>query len=50
MGNIIVILVIVVLLSGASFKMYKDKKNNVKCSGCPSCSSKGSCSSYHEND
>lgn len=36
MGNIAVILILLFIFSIAFYKIYKDKKNNVKCSGCPS--------------
>ncbi len=48
MGNIIVIGIILVIIGLASYKVYLDKKNNVKCSGCPhskSCGTKDSCGS-----
>ncbi len=34
-GDVIVLIVILLIISLAIFKMYKDKKNGVKCSGCP---------------
>lgn len=46
MANVIVVLIIVLIISLALFKVIKDKKNGVKCSGCPhskTCSSKNSC-------
>lgn len=35
MENILVLLVIGFILSGAVYKVIKDRKNGVKCSGCP---------------
>lgn len=35
MVNIVLGLVIAVIFSAALYKIYKDKKNGVKCSGCP---------------
>lgn len=46
MGNVIIIAVIMIILAAASYKIYKDKKNNVKCSGCPSYRADGGCSAY----
>jgi len=34
MGNIIVLLVIALLVGGASFKIYRDRKNGNMCTGC----------------
>ncbi len=48
MGNIIVGALILAVICGAIYKIYKDKKNNVKCSGCPSCPMNGKCSAHHE--
>ncbi len=45
MGNVIVVLILLVIISVASYKLYLDKKNNVKCSGCPSCKIKDNCPS-----
>ena len=50
MGDLIVVVLILMILGGASYKIYKDKKNNVKCSGCPSCSMNGNCSSNQLKD
>ncbi len=47
MGDLIVVVVLLIIIGGAVFKLYKDKKNNVMCSGCPSyksCTSNLSCS------
>ena len=44
MGNTIVIIIIATIILGAAYKIYIDKKNNVKCSGCPSCSMNKNCS------
>jgi hypothetical protein len=35
MGNLLVLLVIALIIAGACYKMVVDKKNGVKCSGCP---------------
>lgn len=44
MGDFIVIIVLLLIIGAAAFKLYKDKKNNVMCSGCPSCPSNLQCS------
>lgn len=44
MGDFIVIIILVIIIGGAMFKLYLNKKNNVICSGCPSCPSNLSCS------
>ncbi len=36
MGNIIVALILIFIVGMAIRKIYIDKKNGVKCSGCPS--------------
>jgi len=41
MGNAIVILVILAIVAGASAKIIIDKKNGVKCAGCPHAPSGG---------
>ncbi len=43
MNNAVLVIIIVLMLGSASYKIYKDKKNNVKCSGCPSYNA-GKCS------
>ena len=48
LGNIIVLSIVFVIVVAAIFKIVIDKKNGVKCSGCPSsntCPSKTSCPS-----
>lgn len=35
MGNLLVSLVIALIIAGACYKLIVDKKNGVKCSGCP---------------
>lgn len=35
MGNLIVILIILIIITAAVSKVIIDKKNGVKCSGCP---------------
>lgn len=49
MDNAVIAMIIVIMLGSASFKVYKDKKNNVKCSGCPSYSTDGKCSLTHKD-
>lgn len=44
MADLIVIMILFVIIGSAIYKLYKDKKNNVMCSGCPSCPSNLSCS------
>lgn len=39
MGNIIVAIIILAILGAAAYKIYWNKKNNVKCSGCSGSSS-----------
>lgn len=48
MGNIIVIIILLVIFSLAGYKLYWNKKHNVKCSGCPSAKG-GECACEHEN-
>lgn len=45
MGNIIVVIIILIILSGSIYKLYWNKKNNIKCLGCPSCPFNGKCNS-----
>ncbi len=35
LANILTLLVIVVVIAGACLKLIVDKKNGIKCSGCP---------------
>lgn len=35
MGNFIAIVIILVIIGGATFYIVKEKKNGVKCIGCP---------------
>ena len=44
LGNIIVVMIIVAIATGAIAKIIIDKRNGVQCSGCPSCPSKSACS------
>ena len=47
LGNIIVLSIVVLIIVGALAKIIIDKKNGVKCSGCPhskACSNKELCS------
>lgn len=43
MTNVILIAVLVLILGGAAFYVYKSKKNGQKCIGCPSGGKCGSC-------
>ncbi len=43
MGNILVVIIILAILGGAIYKLYWNKKNNIKCSGCTSCPSNVRC-------
>jgi|LGVF01.1.fsa_nt_gb hypothetical protein len=45
MGDILVATIILVILSGAIYKLYWDKKNNIKCSGCSTCPLNNKCHS-----
>lgn len=45
MGDILVGIIILVILGGAIYKLYWNKKNDIKCSGCSSCPSNAKCSS-----
>lgn len=45
MGNIIVVIIILVILARSIYKLYWNKKNNIKCSGCSSCLSNNRCHS-----
>ncbi|MGH4050547.1 MAG: FeoB-associated Cys-rich membrane protein [Clostridium sp.] len=45
MGDILVVIIILAILGGAIYKLYWNKKNNIKCSGCPSCPLNGTCHS-----
>lgn len=45
MGNILVAIIILAILSGAIYKLYWNKKNNIKCSGCNSCPLNDTCHS-----
>jgi hypothetical protein len=49
MADIIVLLVIVAIVSGAVWKIRSDKKKGIKCSGCPHskvCPSQTACHTY----
>lgn len=35
MSNVLVVVIIVAILVASIYKLYRDKKNNVKCSTCP---------------
>lgn len=43
MGNILVGIIILAIIAGASYKIYWNKKNNIMCSGCSSCPSNNTC-------
>jgi len=45
MGNILVGMIVLAMLAGASYKIYWNKKNNIMCSGCSSCPSNNKCPS-----
>lgn len=49
METVIVLLIIFAMIGAASYKLYKDKKNNVKCSGCPSGCSNKKCSAEQKS-
>lgn len=35
MANLLVLLIIALIIAGASYKLIADRKKGVKCSGCP---------------
>ncbi len=43
MANLLVAIIILAIIGGAAYKLYWNKKNNIKCSGCSSCPSNGKC-------
>jgi len=45
MSDILVSIIILVILIGAIYKLYWDKKNNTKCSGCSTCLLNNKCHS-----
>ncbi|MCD1147322.1 FeoB-associated Cys-rich membrane protein [Peptoniphilus sp. KCTC 25270] len=45
MGNLIVGLILVAILAAAGYKIYWNKKHNVKCSGCS-----GGCNCSHSQE
>lgn len=45
MGDILVGIIILAILGGAIYKLYWNKKNDIKCSGCTSCPSNNKCNS-----
>lgn len=47
MADFIIIGIIVLLMTGASYKIYRDKKNNPCGCGCSGCAQK-SCPSKHQ--
>ncbi|MBO5867279.1 MAG: FeoB-associated Cys-rich membrane protein [Oscillospiraceae bacterium] len=46
MENVILIIVLVLILGGAGFYVYKAKKSGKKCIGCPSGDHCGKCCSH----
>ena len=42
-SDIAIILIVAALVSGALWKIVRDKKKGVPCSGCSSCPASGSC-------
>lgn len=48
MGDILVGIIILAILGGAVYKLYWNKKNNIKCSGCTSCPSNVICNSSEQ--
>ena len=49
-GNIVVILIVSIILGAASYKLYINKKNNIKCSGCTACVLNQTCDSSETQD
>ena len=47
MGNIIVLGIIVLIVGLSVYKIVRDKKNNVKCSGCSACPMNSNCNTHH---
>lgn len=43
MANLFVAIIVLAILGGAIYKIYWNKKNNIKCSGCSSCPSNNKC-------
>lgn len=48
MGDIIIALIILTFVALAIYKIRKDKKNGVRCSGCSSCEANKNCSHSKE--
>lgn len=48
MGDILVGIIVLAILAGASYKIYWNKKNNVMCSSCSSCPLNDKCSSNND--
>lgn len=50
LGNIIIIAIVVLAIGGAITKIVVDRKNGIKCTGCPhskTCGTATSCSGRH---
>lgn len=43
MSDILVAIIILVILGGAFYKLYRNKKNNIKSSACSACPLKDQC-------
>ena len=50
MANIIVILILLAIIGGATFYIRKAKKSGVKCIGCPSAKTCSSCKGSADSD
>ncbi len=48
--DIVLTLLILALISGALWKMRRDKKKGISCSSCGSCPSAGSCSLHKKKN
>ena len=47
--DIMILLTIAVLVTGAVWKMVRDRKKGIPCSGCSACPMAGSCDAAVEN-
>ena len=50
MANIVVILILLAIIGGATFYIRKAKKSGVKCIGCPSAKACSSCKDAADSD
>lgn len=50
MANIVVILILIAIIGGATFYIRKAKKSGVKCIGCPSAKTCSSCKDTADSD